>query len=194
MKKSHYVSGLVAGVCLLAGAVTTSALAFDLVPYQATGWSYLQVGHGDPVESVFMEPAFDDASWAVGQAAFGWVGYNCPLEFTVHTLWAFDTDMLLRRWFYADPGSPLVIHFGIDNDAKVWVNGVLVADAVHEGCAALDGWNILVPAGVLAYGGNLVAVEAVDRGATAFIDLRIEGEMPVPTAPTTWGKIKSHYR
>lgn len=189
----HRVAGFLFGVTLVLCGYAAAAGAVDIVPYQATDWSYRQVANGDPLEAVFMQPGYDDSAWSLGQAAFGGVSYGCPLESTVHTPWATATDMLLRRWFVADPGMALTLHFAVDNDARIWVNGILVADVVHENCPYLDEWNVPVPAGALVYGANLIAVQAVDRHVTAYFDLRLESDRPVPAATKSWGRIKSLY-
>ncbi len=184
---------LLASAALVLVSVGTSRAA-DLVPYQATGWSYHQVSPGDPLESQFQDPNFDDSGWAVGQAAFGGSGYGCPLEATLHTGWATNTHMLLRRTVFADPLAPVVLHLAIDNDANVWFNGTQVLSVTHEGCASLDSYNVTVPSSLVNAGMNVVAIQAIDRGVVAFFDMRIEGDAPVPTRGRSWGAVKTIYR
>ena len=192
-------------IAALAVVVTTIVLAGrtglaeagSLVPYQATGWRYVQIGPQDPgqIAEEFFAPGFDDSEWATGRAAFGWVGYGCgEIELTIHTHWDASTSMLLRREFFADPLVPVVIHFAVDNDANIWVNGVLVASVPHAFCPVLDEFSVVVPANVIQLGSNLIAVQAMDRGGFAYFDARIEGDSPTPTLPSSWGRLKGTYR
>ena len=58
----------------------------------------------------------------------------------------------------------------------------------------LDEFRVDVPTSLLSSSGtNLLAVLARDRGWSCFVDLRIEGEIPVPTKSDTWGSIKALY-
>ena len=183
----------IACLCLLA---STPASAAELLPYQAPGWHYRQVTPGDALEGVFMLPAFDDAAWATGQAAFGSSQIMCAVQATDHTPWSLNSAMLLRTTFVADPAAPVTIHFAVDNDASVWVNGQLIRSVVHEGCPGLDDWSVTVPPELVQLGANLLAVRALDRGGASFFDLRIEGQLPatVPVHARSWGALKSTYR
>jgi hypothetical protein len=180
------------GAVALLSLLPATTRAADLVPYQATDWRYMQVANGDPLETVFMNPLFDDSGWSVGQAAFGNGG--CYLDATVHTPWEPVTDMLLRRAFTADPLMAVTIHFAIDNDAVVWVNGTQVGSVAHDGCPNLDDYSLVVPPGVIVPGPNVLAFRAVDRGLVAYVDVRVEGELPVPAVPASWGSLKAIYR
>ena len=176
-------------------AVVTSVRAVDLLPYQADGWRYLQVSPGNPVEGLFMAPGFDDSAWNTGRAAFS-SGSNggCPVDATAHTFWLAYTNMLVRRSFLATAASALILHIGIDNDLKIWLNGTLFYTTVHEGCAALDEFNVPVPAGFLVDGMNSIAIQAVDRGGSTFFDMRIESLQPTPIRSDTWARVKAIYR
>ena len=162
-----------AALACLALLGPTSARSAELLPYQAQGWRYQQVTSGDPLEGTFMQPSFDDYGWATGQAAFGNANIGCPVQTTDHTNWDINTVILLRHTFVADPASAVTIYFAIDNDASLWINGVLVASVVHDGCPNLDDYTLSVPPGVVQLGANLVAVRASDRGGVNFFDLRI---------------------
>jgi hypothetical protein len=104
--------------------------------------------------------------------------------------------MLLRNTFAADPAGPLTIHFAVDNDATVWLNGQLVGSVVHDGCPTLDDWSFTVPPAMVQLGANVVAMRAFDRGGVSFADLRIEGTAPtpVPVKAHSWGAVKAVYR
>lgn len=162
---------------------TTSALrAGELVPYQADHWRFKEVAVGDPLATSFVDPKFDDSSWLLGQGAFGNHG-ACALQGSVHTNWSLFTAMLLRRKFTADPTAPVVLHFTVDNDATVWVNGTLVANVSHENCPGLDDFNVTVPNGVVTSGANVLMIRAIDRGGESFVDIRLEGTPPPSSLP-----------
>ena len=179
-------------------ALTASSRAIDLIPYQADGWKYKQVALDDPEGTVFMDPSFDDSSWYVGQAGFGnggGSGPNCPTDATVHTLWALQTEMLLRRTFQADQSMLLTVFLGIDNDARVYVNGTLVLDVVDDQCAVIDDHRVTIPPEVVANGSNLLAIRAIDRGVENFVDARLWGEPGlVRVDEGFWGTVKQLYR
>ncbi len=151
-------------LCLLG---STPVPAAELLPCQAQGWRYQQVTPGEALETVFMQPAFDDAAWATGQAAFGSVQIGCGVQSTDHTSWAINSAMLLRKMFAADPAAPVTARFAVDDDASVWVNGQLIMSVTHDGCPNLDDWSLTVPPGVVHLGANLVAVRALDPVASA---------------------------
>lgn len=174
------------------GAVRPAQSA-DLVPYQSGGWHFKQVASGDPLQGVFMTPGFDDSGWNTGQAAFS-SGGGCVLDPTAHTFWLANTNMLVRRAVIASASDPIVFHIGIDNDVKIWLNGVFFFTTTHEGCATLDNFNVPVPAGLLVNGVNVVAIQAIDRGGGTYLDVRIEGPLPTPTQSSSWGRLKSVYR
>jgi hypothetical protein len=165
----------------------------DLLPYQSGGWQFKQVAAGDPIQGVFMAPGFDDSGWNTGQAAFS-SGGGCILDPTAHTFWLANTNMLLRRTMIASASDPLIFHIGIDNDVKIWINGVFFFTATHEGCAALDSFNVPVPAGLLVNGVNLIAIQGIDRGGGTYFDLRIEGPLPTPALSSSWARLKAIYR
>lgn len=140
--------------------------------YQSKGWSYLQVGHG--AQQGFQAPGFDTGSWQTGQAGFGTVDKVCPWNTAaqVHTPWQLNTDMLLRHDFLAQTGSGVMhINGTVDNDADVYVNGVLITHVHGGGCGA-DGINVDIPARVLR-GINVIAIRAADFGDADYIDVQI---------------------
>ncbi len=180
---------------LLVLGAASAVRAYELLPYQADGWRYLQVTPGNPVETLFMAPGFDDSAWSTGRAAFS-SGSNggCPVDATAHTFWLAYTNMLVRRSFLARASDALILHIGIDNDLKIWLNGRLFYTTTHEGCAALDEFNVTVPTGWLVDGLNRIAIQAVDRGGSTFFDMRIESLQPTPVQSSTWARVKAIYR
>jgi len=182
--------------------IANSAVAADLLTYEAPGWKYKQVQWNDPLSETFYAISFDDADWGISQAAFGNFGeLNAPPPFcaavyTVHTQWDLSTDLLLRRYFLAGMTDPVRIYLSIDNDATVYVNGVEVFTTTHEGCPLPDDFVIGVPIALLSPTGvNLLAVRASDRGWFCFVDVQITGDYPpVAVEGSTWGAVKALYR
>ncbi|MBZ0269607.1 hypothetical protein K8I85_15760 [bacterium] len=173
--------------------LVTQANAEELLPYQAQGWKYAQVQWGDPLSQTFFDPSFDDGTWPTGTAAFGIT--TCPVDSTLQTPWDPNTDLLLRRPFSAAIGEPVTLYWAVDNDATVYVNGVVVADVQYAWCPNLDDYMVVVPPSVLVPGVNILAVKAHDYGFGTYFDLRIDGTSePVSTAARTWGLTKAAYR
>jgi hypothetical protein len=166
-----------------------------LVPYQDTGYRYLQLGPGvDPPED-FAGLSFDDSEWSTGPAAFG-TG-SCPLSSTIHTPWPAAsgsvvtdpgqfTSILLRKTFDLPAGvGDVTVGVAVDNDVQVFVNGVDVTASGgeldgtgflrHENCPTSDSFILTVPDSVLHAGSNLIVIRARDRGVQSFVDIRVNG-------------------
>jgi hypothetical protein len=175
--------------------IPLTAHADSLLSYQATGWRYSAATSADaPITSLFYQPTYDVSGWSTGQAAFG-SGGACPLQTTVHTPWPVGTTLMVWHTFAARPNMPITVYFAVDNDAKVYVNGVQIANVTHEGCPVADEYAIAVPASMIKDCNNCVAACMMDRGGESFFDLRIDGtSCGTPVAPATWGHIKSLYR
>ena len=163
--------------------VQASPRASDLIPYRAEGWSFLEVAHGDPIIAEFFQSRFEDSSWPKGRGAFG-SGGNCALQGTASTAWQVGTDILLRRRFDANPYYPVAVYVAVDNDARVYLNGVLLSEILSANCPSLDQHVVAVPASFVLPEDNVLAVWGHDYGGESFIDVRVEGVPPLANAPT----------
>jgi hypothetical protein len=168
---------VVAAVALLAATPTAKA-DVTVVPY-GSAYRYQVYGVGaTPVD--WASQSFDDSLFPVGSAPFG-SGSLCPLQGTVNTFWPAQSELLLRRTFTL-PARPtgVKIILGVDNDAKVAVNGVqLTPDwLIHEGCPTLADFEITVPDSVVVEGTNLLAVLGRERQSEAFLDLQVTRSSP----------------
>jgi len=186
-----------AAVVVTGNPITFSATSTDVVPYQASGYTFISGAAG--LLPGFEQPTSATTGWSQGQGAFGSGdagGTVCPLDNngSLHTTWnntPAPTDMLLRKTFTLPSWwtTPLTVRVAIDNDIQVFVNGhnetasassgydASSGFVVHEGCATLDSFTFSVPTSDLVRGGtNLVAVRARDRGTIAYVDARVSAQ------------------
>lgn len=168
----------------------------EFVPYQEIGYRYLPLGPSGTPPTDFEKSVFPGASsWLVGRGAFGSGG--CSLDGTIHTSWPaasesdvtghpeLYTEILLRKRF-SGTAKNVHVQVAVDNDVRVFVNGTEITDGfvLHEGCA-FDGtpsqpFDFPVDNGLLQPTGNLVVVEARDRGVISYADVRVIGDLPSP--------------
>jgi Putative Ig domain len=177
----------------------TATQSTTILPYQGTGYRYLQVPSGQEPPG-WQGTSFDDSNWATGDAAFG-SGGGCPLQPTDKTHWEGNTDMLLRKPISLPVGtSGVTVGVAVDNDVEVYWNGMLVGSASHENCPAYNDFAFPVPDRLLVSGSNLLAVRGIDRGDQTFLDVTVTGNggaaQPLaittpPFAPATEGVLYS---
>jgi hypothetical protein len=122
-------------------SLTFSATAAGDIEYEGDGWRFL-ISNSNRVFPIptqnFDEPDYSDIGWQTGAAGFG-VDFNeCSLILNnTATPWAVNTDILLRKPFAVSEGVTSVqVRVAIDNDIKVFVNGV---DVTATGVADTDG-------------------------------------------------------
>jgi choice-of-anchor C domain-containing protein len=153
----------------LGGSSTTA------VPFQSTGWSYLDVSQG--TDAVGWEvPGFNDSSWPVGQAGFGTTDGTCSWNNTtqVHTTWTPLTDLLLRRHISLPAGATDVVITGtVDNTATVYWNGAQIGTPASSGFCEPNGIDFTVPAADLTTGDNVLAIGGGDDGNATFLDVQV---------------------
>lgn len=162
------------GVRLLGASLT------DVLPYQAAGWKYQQVGHGGLAG--FEAPGFNDAGWPSGTAPFR-SGGGCSVQsITPSTAWSTNTDMLVRRHIALAPEtSGVEVSIVVDNDAiDVFWNGSRIGGPLtHEGCAFYSEPMTFAVNPALVTADNVLAVRVRDRGSESFLDVRVvSGAMP----------------
>lgn len=163
-------------------AATVAAVGDSIVGYRATGYRYLPNVARD-AGAGFEAFGFDDSGWAPATAAFG-SGGACPLQASVATPWAADTDILVRRHVQLPAGSTGVsVGIAVDNDVKVYWNGNLVGSGTHEFCPELDSFVFPVGDGLLRAGDNVLAVRGIDRGDQTLLDITVRGTLPPNVNP-----------
>ena len=87
----------------------------------------------------------------------------------------------------------MILKFGVDNTAKVFLNGVMIADVSHFGCADVGNYTILLPPGVLRRGENLLVVLATDDGSANFFDMQLTADLATSSGQKSWGRLKVHH-
>ena len=127
---------------------------------------------------------------------------------TIHTPWDTATtgssvQILLRKRF-SGTAQNVQVQVPIDNDVRVYVNGTEITGTggtvdsseginfvpgsvdetgfmTHEGCAdPAHPFVFTVNNSALLTGGNLVVVQARDRGVVSYVDVRVTGTLPSP--------------
>jgi hypothetical protein len=132
----------------------------------AQPWRYTIEKPADP----WFKPDFDDAAWKTGPGGFG--TENTPGA-VVRTEWK-TADIWIRREFNieAAPASPLLIMHH-DEDAEVYINGVLAAKAAGY-ISAYEEFDLSADAkAALKPGKNVIAVHCHQTGGGQYIDVGI---------------------
>jgi GDSL-like Lipase/Acylhydrolase family len=167
-------------IILNSGPSYASTTEDTALHYDSFGWSYQEVAYGgDPG---FQRPSYNASSWPIGQAAFGTTDGTCPWNNAsqVNTPWDPGTDMLLRHHLAIPAGAKNVNISGtVDNNAKVYINGVLIDD-VQSGNCNVGAINASIPSSDLR-SRNLLAIRATDLGSATFIDVQVTYDGPPPT-------------
>jgi hypothetical protein len=159
-----------------------------LVPYNATGWKYMQTAHGGVAG--FESPSYNDSAWPTGQAGFGSTNGPCSWNNStyVHTPWTLNTDMLIRRHLTIPAGSGIEIIGSVDNTAKVYINGHDVQDATGANCkgGVID---VDVPASALTPD-TVLAIRGTDLGLADYLDVQVtttaNSGIVVPYGAASW--------
>ncbi len=169
------------GHATFASSVTSSATQTStIVDYGAAGYRYEVVPIG--ANPGFQNPAYNDQAFSNGAGAFGVPLNGCPLDSTIKTDWASNTDILVRRDIDIPAGTMgLTIHLAIDNNAVVYWNGTQVGSVAHGGCAARDSLIASVPNSALVVGANVLAIRGTDLGASTYLDLQVVATASPPT-------------
>ena len=127
-------------------------------------WRYTTSGPG----ADWFQPAFNDAAWSQGESGFGTA--NTPGAI-VHTVWN-KSDIWLRRVISlpADQLKNVQAWFHHDDDAEVYINGVLAVNA--GGFTAQYDCMELTPAGKAALkpGANLIAIHCHQDQGGQYVD------------------------
>ena len=139
-------------------------------------WRYLV----DAPPAGWERPEFDDSVWREGAAGFGTRGTPGAMD---RTEWR-SPDIWLRRTVVLDalPTGPILLRIHHDEDAEIFVNGVLAATVTGYTTEYVD--VPLTAAGRAAFraGDNLIAVHCHQTGGGQYVDLGFVEEVPAAAA------------
>jgi hypothetical protein len=136
------------------------------------GWRYTTRRPGD----AWYRPDFDDSGWTEGPAGFGTRGTPGAV---VRTEWS-TPDIWIRRTFDLPEGKPadLLLSLHHDEDAEVYINGVLAARA-RGFTTAYEEVEILEEArATLRPGKNTIAVHCHQTKGGQYIDVGLVAVEP----------------
>ncbi|MEZ4587797.1 MAG: hypothetical protein R2909_15525 [Gemmatimonadales bacterium] len=135
-------------------------------------------------------PAGGLTGLALGGAGFGTANSGCSLNGEgVNTAWPTDSDILAKKYFTVPTTTTVRIAIAVDNDVRVFLDGVEITSTAigehdfldgylrHEGCPSYDSFvfRLTVGAGV-----HELALRGRDRGSQAFLDATVS---VAPTEP-----------
>jgi hypothetical protein len=144
------------------------------------GWGakykYKEVAHWGI--GTFQKRAYSDAAWPSYYAGFGVTDARCALSSCcVKTWWGGQSDMLLRKWFFAPSTSGgYVVTVAVDNAVQVFINGMDISGGMKSrtGCPVRGNFAFAVPSSYLYRGtNNLLAIRAADFGGLRYIDAKV---------------------
>jgi hypothetical protein len=177
----------------LAGLPPRASAQTTLLPYGSSGYRYqVQV---DPFPTEVASPAFDDSSWPIGTAMFSNGDRQCTGLPPVGTNWPANYRLAARyRLSLLGVPSGSVLHFFIDNDVDIYINGTLVTSVLHILCPLVDEYVQPVPTGLLHGGENVLVAVAADQGTLSAFDMRLTADFVTPARRSSWGTLKACYR
>jgi hypothetical protein len=157
----------------------------NIIP-RGANWSYSEIDPQPPTTPNWNQSGYDDSGWPVGPAPFGFgesVEYGTELNDN-------NGSYYFRKTFEVnsvDDYVALTLYVASDNDAMVYLNGILVDDdsgANHE----FAYWNRIVdvPVSCLVEGTNTIAVFVynTEGSSDAYFDLRLDAEVIVDLLPS----------
>jgi hypothetical protein len=116
---------------LLHSRLVTSGQVFS--PFQAMGWSYMEVNAESLLGPNWFAPSFNVSSWQMGQGAFGTGAIVCPrIQAQVNTTWPGVAGgkkfIAIRRSVTLPAGvTGAVVNVGVDDAARVYWDGTLIS-------------------------------------------------------------------
>jgi hypothetical protein len=131
---------------------------------EAQTWRYTTDNPGDG----WQKAEFDDAKWASGPGGFGQKGTPGSV---VRTEWT-TKDIWARRKFELTevPAGEVVLRVHFDEDAEVYVNGVLAAKLAGFATSYAEVPLSAAARKALKAGANVLAVRARNAGGGQYID------------------------
>lgn len=142
--------------------------------YGRLSWRYATEAPG----AEWFKAGFDDSGWGEGIGGFGTEGTPRAI---VHTTWK-TSDIWLRREFVLNhenlSGAKIQIYH--DEDAEVYLNGVLAAQVASYSSVYYELEIKPEAAATLKVGANLLSVHCHQTSGGQYIDVGIVGPQPMP--------------
>jgi hypothetical protein len=157
------------------------------ISFTSFNYRFLDLGtEGTPPEG-FQEPGFDDTEWGLDDAGFGEhvPPPECELiASATRSPWGAagveeTTHIVLRKTFTVSTDAARIT-VPVDNDVRVFVNGQELTEGFleHEGCPTREtgegGAFVFQVFDLTPNTENLLAILARDRGASSYVDARVE--------------------
>ena len=167
----------------------TNTIDVDLTQTPATlPVAFLSSGYLYKVVAATDEPSFPasfgSGGFTLGSASFGSPASGCTLNNSVQTTWptgsdVAPSDILVLKQITVPAATSITITLQIDNDYRIWIDGVAVTDDpspngfhLHEGCAGTNGPNPFV-VNLATPGVHTIAIRGRDRGGQAYLDVQV---------------------
>jgi hypothetical protein len=153
----------------------TAQVAQEIIPTAETAaatWRYTLA----PPAGEWTKPDYDDSGWKTGESGFG--EKYCPGA-TIRTEWLTD-DIWLRRSVTLDhvPEGALFLLMHHDEDAEVYVNGVLAAKVKGFVTEYVEVPLLPEAKAALKKGSNLLAVHCKQTAGGQSIDVGLAEKSP----------------
>jgi hypothetical protein len=150
----------------LLSSLESPTYLLPLAHHEPTSWRYTTEAPSDS----WMDPTFRDVNWKRGDSGFG---DGAVVGGTIRTPWK-SKDIWLRREFKLpySGGQDLRIEIQHDDDAEVFINGVLAVSSAGHTPGGYRTWTLSEAArATLSPGRNTIAVHVTNTGGAAYFDL-----------------------
>lgn len=169
------LAAILAGAAMAWATDATAQVAREVIPTAETAaatWRYTLT----PPAGEWTKPDYDDREWKTGESGFG--EKYCPGA-TIRTAWLTD-DIWLRRSVTLNdvPEGDLFLLMHHDEDAEVYVNGVLAAKVKGFVTEYVEVPLLPEAKAALKQGKNLLAVHCKQTGGGQSIDVGLAEKSP----------------
>jgi hypothetical protein len=172
---SRSLAAILACVALACATDAAAQVAHEVIPTaetEAATWRYTLT----PPAGEWTKPKYDDSGWKTGESGFG--EKYCPGA-TIRTEWLTE-DIWLRRSVTLDPvpEGDLFLLMHHDEDAEVYINGVLAAKVTGFVTEYVEIPMLPEAKAALWKGSNLIAVHCKQTAGGQSIDVGLVKKTP----------------
>jgi hypothetical protein len=167
---------------LLCGASEASAQV-DLLPLGATYRYLISPGRTNPPGGE--APEFDDSAFSTGSAPFG-------LNVGGITWGVFEGLTARRTLNLTSIPTGAVLRVRLNGYGSFYINGELICQL--ENCGSINEMAIPMCDGLMRVGDNVFAAVLIANCGGAYFDAYITATGATTITPTSWGRLKTHYR